>query len=50
MFTEWPRKDRCVVVLISGALPFGRLWYAEPNAVSERNRTTQSFAADHIAL
>jgi hypothetical protein len=29
-----PRKDHRGVHLISDALPFGRLWYAEPNAVS----------------
>jgi hypothetical protein len=29
-----PRKDYRGVDLISDALPFGRLWYAEPNAVS----------------
>ena len=29
-----PRKDRRGVDLISDALPFGRLWYAEPNSVS----------------
>ena len=34
MFTEWPRKDRRGVVLISDALPFGRVWYGEPSAVS----------------
>ena len=28
-----PRKDRRVD-LISDALPFGRLWYAGPNAIS----------------
>jgi hypothetical protein len=27
-----PRKDRRGVDLISDALPFGRLWYGEPNA------------------
>jgi hypothetical protein len=27
-----PRKDKRGVTLISDALPFGRLWYAEPNA------------------
>ena len=26
-----PRKDRRGVDLISDALPFGRLWYGEPN-------------------
>jgi len=29
-----PRKDRRAFDLISDALPFGRLWYGEPNAVS----------------
>jgi hypothetical protein len=29
-----PRKDHRGFDLISDALPFGRLWYAEPNAVS----------------
>jgi len=28
------RKDKRGVALISDALPFGRLWYREPNAVS----------------
>jgi len=28
------RKDKRGVDLISDALPFGRLWYAGPNAVS----------------
>ena len=29
-----PRKDKRGVDLTSDALPFGRLWYAEPNAIS----------------
>jgi hypothetical protein len=29
-----PRKDHRGVDLISDSLPFGRLWYGEPNAVS----------------
>ena len=29
-----PRKDRRGFELISEALPFGRLWYDEPNAVT----------------
>jgi hypothetical protein len=29
-----PRKDKHGVDLTSDALPFGRLWYGEPNAVS----------------
>ena len=28
-----PRKDKRGFDLISNALPFGRLWYARPNAV-----------------
>ena len=30
----FPRKDHRGVDLISDALPFGRLWYGEPSAVS----------------
>ena len=30
-----PRKDHRGVDLISDALPFGRLWYGEPSAVSD---------------
>jgi len=29
-----PRRDHRGVDLISDVLPFGRLWYGEPNAVS----------------
>jgi hypothetical protein len=29
-----PRKDKRGVDLISDELPFGRLWYTEPNAVA----------------
>jgi hypothetical protein len=29
-----PRKDHRGVDLISDVLPFGRLWFGEPNAVS----------------
>jgi hypothetical protein len=29
-----PRRDKCGADLISDALPFGRLWYGEPNAIS----------------
>jgi hypothetical protein len=30
------RRDRRGIDLISDVLPFGRLWYAEPNAISPR--------------
>ena len=29
-----PRKDKRGLDLISDTLPLGRLWYAEPNAIS----------------
>jgi hypothetical protein len=29
-----PRKDHRGIDLISDALPFGRLWYGQPNAIS----------------
>jgi hypothetical protein len=34
MYEVRPRKDRRGVDLISNALPFGRLWYAGPDAVA----------------
>jgi hypothetical protein len=34
MYEVRPRKDRRGVDLISDALPFGRLWYAGPDAVA----------------
>ena len=33
-----PRKDKRGVDLISDVLPFGGLWYAEPNAISHKRR------------
>jgi hypothetical protein len=30
-----PRADKRSFDLISDALPFGRLWYGEPNAISD---------------
>ena len=44
-----PRKDKRGVDLISDAVPFGPLWYGEPNAISNAIGW-QSFAAAHIAL
>jgi hypothetical protein len=34
VYENRPRKDKRGTDLISDALPFGRLWYGEPNAVS----------------
>jgi hypothetical protein len=40
-----PRKDRRVVDLISDALPFGRLWYGEPDAISNAKFYSRSHHA-----
>ena len=43
-----PRKDKRGVDLISDALPFGRLWYEEPNACKQS--VTRSIAAARTML
>jgi hypothetical protein len=45
-----PRKDHRGVDLISDALPFGRLWYAEPNAVSNAIGYAKHRSRSHRAL
>jgi hypothetical protein len=45
-----PRKDKRGVDLISDALPFGRLWYAEPSAVSNAVGYAKFFSRSHDAL
>ena len=44
-----PRKDKRGVDLISDALPFGRQWYREPNAIANAIGYA-SIAADHMML
>ena len=48
-----PRKDRRGFDLISDALPFGRLWDGEPNAignaVAQRNQITRTLAISKFA-
>ena len=44
-----PRQDQRGVDLISDALPFGRLWYGEPNA-SSNAVGYGSFAVAHMML
>jgi hypothetical protein len=44
-----PRKDKRGFDLISDALPFGRLWYGEPNAISNAIGYAK-FAAAHMML
>jgi hypothetical protein len=41
-----PRKDR----LMSDALPFGRLWYGEPNAVSNAVDYAKHRSRSHDAV
>jgi len=45
-----PRKDRRGFDLISEALPFGRLWYAEPNAVSNAIGYAKFYSRSHNAV
>jgi hypothetical protein len=46
-----PRKDKRGFDLISdAALPFGRLWYGEPNAVSNAIGYAQHSSRSHDAV
>ena len=45
-----PRKDRRGFDLISDALPFGGLWYAEPNAVSNAIGYAKFRSGSHSAV
>ena len=44
-----PRKDKRGVDLISDVLPFGRLWYGEPNAVANAIGYAMHFSRSHDA-
>ncbi len=45
-----PRKDHRGVDLISDALPFGRLWYGEPNAISNAIGYAKHRSRSHRAV
>ena len=45
-----PRSDKRGFDLISDTLPFGRLWYAEPNAVSNAIGYAKFFSRSHDAV
>jgi hypothetical protein len=45
-----PRKDKRGVDLISDALPFGALWYGEPNAISNAIGYAKFFSRSHRAV
>jgi hypothetical protein len=44
------RKDHRGVDLISDALPFGRLWYGEANAISNAVGYAKFFSRSHNAV
>jgi hypothetical protein len=45
-----PRKDKRGVDLISDVLPFGRLWYGEPKAVSNAIGYAKFCSRSHDAV
>jgi len=45
-----PRKDKRGADLISDALPFRRLWYSEPNAVTNAVGDAKFFSRSHHAV
>ena len=45
-----PRSDKHGVDLISDALPFGRLWYGGPNAVSNAIGYAMHYSRSHGAV
>ena len=45
-----PRSDKRGVNLISAALPFGRLWYGEPDAVSNAIDYAKFYSRSHDAV
>jgi hypothetical protein len=45
-----PRKDKRGVDLVSEALPFGRLWYGDPNAISNAIDYAKFYSRSHDAV
>ena len=45
-----PRKDKRGIELISDVLPFGRLWYGEPNAITNAINYAKFFSRSHDAV
>jgi hypothetical protein len=45
-----PRKDHCGVDLVSDVLPFGRLWYDGPNAVTNATGYAMHDSRSHDAV
>jgi hypothetical protein len=45
-----PRRDHRGVDLISDVLPFGRLWYGEPDAISNAIGYAKFYSRSHDAV
>jgi hypothetical protein len=45
-----PRKDKLGVDLISDALPFGQLWYADPDAITNAIDYAKFSSRSHDAV
>ena len=45
-----PRNDKRGVYLISDALPFGQLWYGEPNAIANAIGYAKFYSRSHDAV
>ena len=45
-----PRKDKRGFDLINDALPFGRLWYGEPNAIKNAVGYAKFYSRSHDAV
>ena len=50
MYEVRPRKDKRGDGLISDALPFGRLWYGEPNAAINVIGYATQYSRSHDAV
>jgi hypothetical protein len=50
VYQVMPRKDKRGIDLISDALPFGRLWYSEPNAVENAIGYAKHRSRSHDAV
>jgi hypothetical protein len=50
IFTTLARVKICGVDLLSDALPFGCLWYGEPNAISNAIGYARFFGRSHDAV
>jgi hypothetical protein len=50
IYEVYPRKDKRGVDLISDVLPFGRLWYGEPNAASNAIDYAKFYSRSHDAV